>query len=97
MNTHVYLKTNSQSLCWGTCDFKILGKLATQNWVKHSCISCSFTNPLLCCISYLTGKHLTRMTALLGHLPGNQFSLMIVNDNDWCLIGTLLAKIQLIW
>jgi len=33
--------------------------------------------------------------ALLGYVPENLFSLMIVNGNDNCLTATVLAKISL--
>lgn len=33
--------------------------------------------------------------ALLGYVPENLFSLMIVNGNDNCLTGIVLAKISL--
>lgn len=40
-----------------------------------------------------TANHLIRIASLLGYLPGNLFSLMMVNDNDYFLSGTLLANI----
>lgn len=48
---------------------------------------------ILLCVHILTANHLIKIAALLGYLPGNQFRLMMVNGNDYCLIGTLLAKI----
>lgn len=51
--------------------------------------------PLQFSILHLIGMCVIRMVPLLGGVPENLFSLMIVNGNDNCLTGIVLAKISL--